>query len=259
MDNKQILKIAMKQSAVDIGCQTEDFMKTANIIVPFKLGTTAKKYYSEPIGCNFISYGNNVVVGSCDALSDIVYKYIKNHDFYHCFETPNTTWLNKQLLMRQHTIWLQAEYFLPDLNNLPSFTCNYEIRVLDHDGFEHYFLPQWSNAICGDRKYLNNLGIGGFDGGKLIGLAGCTEDSEDMWQVGIDVLPEYRREGIAAALTSRLTVEILERGKIPFLNTAWSNIRSSRSAIKCGYIPSWIEMTIKPKEIVDCIYNFPEI
>lgn len=43
MDNKQILKIAMKQSAVDIGCQTEDFMKTTNIVVPFKLGTTAKK------------------------------------------------------------------------------------------------------------------------------------------------------------------------------------------------------------------------
>lgn len=161
--------------------------------------------------------------------------------------------------MQGQTIWLQTEYYLPDMNNLPSFICNYEIRILEHDDFEHYFLPQWRNAICGDRKHLNNLGIGAFNGGELIGLAGCTEDSEYMWQIGIDVLPAYRREGIAAALTSKLTTEILEHEKIPFLNTAWSNIRSARNAIKCGYIPSWIEMTIKPIDTVDKIYKFRDL
>lgn len=55
-----------------------------------------------------------------------------------------------------------------------------------------------------------------------------------MWQIGIDVLPGYRRQGIACALTSCLALKILEHGKVPFYCAAWSNIRSVRNAIKSG-------------------------
>jgi len=42
----------------------------------------------------------------------------------------------------------------------------------------------------------------------------------------------------------------VERGKVPFYCTAWSNVRSVRNAIKCGFIPAWVEMTAKPAEMV---------
>jgi predicted GNAT family acetyltransferase len=72
-----------------------------------------------------------------------------------------------------------------------------------------------------------------------------------MRQIGIDVLPEYRRQGIASALTSRLAVGILERGKVPFYCAAWSNVRSVRNAIRSGFRPAWVEMTAKPADFVD--------
>lgn len=72
-----------------------------------------------------------------------------------------------------------------------------------------------------------------------------------MWQIGVDVLHDYRRQGIAASLTSNLAMEILERGKVPFYCCAWSNVRSARNAIKSGFVPSWVEMTIKPASVVD--------
>ena len=72
-----------------------------------------------------------------------------------------------------------------------------------------------------------------------------------MWQIGVDVLPDYRRQGIASALTSRLAREILRRGKVPFYCSAWSNIRSVRNAIRSGFIPAWVEMTVKPTRLVD--------
>ena len=72
-----------------------------------------------------------------------------------------------------------------------------------------------------------------------------------MYQIGIDVLPEYRRQGIAAALTSRLTEEILSLGKVPFYCAAWSNIRSVRNAITCGYRPAWVELTAREKILVE--------
>lgn len=34
-----------------------------------------------------------------------------------------------------------------------------------------------------------------------MGMAGASEDSKTMWQIGIDVLPEYSGRGIVANLT----------------------------------------------------------
>ena len=36
-----------------------------------------------------------------------------------------------------------------------------------------------------------------------------------------------------------------------FYCSAWSNIRSARNAIKSGFIPAWVEMTVKPARLVD--------
>ena len=113
------------------------------------------------------------------------------------------------------------------------------------------YRPEWSNALCEDRKQLDILGIGAYDGNTLVGLAACSADCKDMWQIGVDVLPEYRRQGIASALTSALAKEIINRNKVPFYCTAWSNVRSVRNAIKSGFVPAWVEMTAKPVTIVD--------
>ena len=128
---------------------------------------------------------------------------------------------------------------------------HYEMRLLTQENFADLYLPEWSNALCERRKELDVLGIGAYDGDRLVGLAGCSADCGTMWQIGIDVLPEYRRQGIASTLTSRLAIEILNRGKVPFYCAAWCNIRSVRNAIKSGFRPAWVEMTAKPCEIVD--------
>lgn len=65
------------------------------------------------------------------------------------------------------------------------------------------------------------------------------------------MLPEYRIKGIASALTSRLAIEILERGKVPFYCCAWSNLKSAKNAIRSGFRPAWVEMTVKPASFVD--------
>ena len=96
---------------------------------------------------------------------------------------------------------------------------------------------------------------GAYDGEKLVGLAGCSADCESMWQIGIDVLPEYRRQGIASALTSRLALETLWRGKVPFYCAAWSNLKSVRNALRCGFRPAWVELTAKSCAFVETMMN----
>ena len=112
------------------------------------------------------------------------------------------------------------------------------------------YTAEWSNALCEKRRHLDVLAVAAYDQSRLIGLAGCSADCETMWQIGVDVLPEYRRKGIASALTSCLALEILQRNKVPFYCAAWSNIRSVRNAIKCGFRPAWIEMTAKSIDFI---------
>ena len=251
MTNKEIWQIAMEQSANDLNCNASDFLEIENCIVISKANDLSRKYLELPFICNLVSYGTNIVASVQEEYQEIVAEYIGKYDCAHCFETPNMHILDEKLQKYQARICFMAEYYLPDVEKLQTLPCNYELKILVQEDFGPLYKPEWGNALCEDRKELDVLGVGAYDSGTLIGLAGCSADCDTMWQIGVDVLPQYRRKGIAAALTSTLAVETLKRGKVPFYCSAWSNIRSMRNAMKSGFIPAWVEMTAKPENIVD--------
>ena len=251
MTNEEILKIALAQSATDAGCTPEDFLKPENVVVHSTVHPDARKYLKLPFDCNLISYGTNIVASASEDCRDAVTAYINRFSIEHCFETPNLHVLNDAMEKLGKRVCFMAEYFLPDVDALKALDCPYELRVLNKEDFADLYLPQWSNALCADRAHLDVLGVGAYDGDKLIGLAGCSADCDTMWQIGVDVLPEYRKQGVASAVTSHLAVEILNRGKVPFYCAAWSNVKSVRNAIRCGFRPAWVELTVKNREFVD--------
>ena len=251
MTNQEILKIAMAQSAVDLSADAGDFEKSVNVVVTSYESDSARRYLKLPFSCQLVSYGNNVVASVSPEFRGITENYINKYPAEHLFETPHLHVLNEALMAKGQKICFMAEYFLPDVNILRALDCAYELRVLTQPDFAELYLPEWSNALCKDRKHLDVLGVGAYDNGRLIGLAGCSADCDTMWQIGIDVLPEYRRLGIASALTSRLAIEILNRGKVPFYCAAWCNVKSVRNAIKSGFRTAWVEMTAKSIALVD--------
>ena len=251
MTNQEIMRIAMEQSARDLNCRAEDFLRSENVIVKSYIGPEARRYYKEPVPCNLVSYGNNIVASVKDEYREIVETYMERYTFYHCFETPNMLVLDEALRKEGQRVCFMAEYFLPDIDLLRPLECPYELKLLEQKDFAELYIDTWSNALCADRKELDVLGIGAYEHGRLIGLAGCSADCDAMWQIGVDVLPEFRRKGIASALTGRLALEIIEREKVPFYCSAWSNVRSARNAVKSGFLPAWVEMTAKPQKIVE--------
>ena len=250
MTNQEILNIALEQSALDCNCNPEDFLSVENKIVFSKPNDKARVYLPLPLEFDLVSYGSNIVAQTGERMKEIAEWYIGKYDIAHCFEAPNIIALNDKLAEFDYSVCFMAEYFLPDVNLLKELPCDYEMRVLHPHDFEHYYTKEWSNALCENRKHLDVLAIGAFEGKKLIGLAGCSADCENMYQIGIDVLPEYRRRGIASALISRLAIEIIKLGKVPFYCAAWSNVKSVRSAIKAGFKPAWVELTARSREFV---------
>lgn len=249
--NKLIKEIAMQQSAYDANCEAADFTCRENVITISKENPLARKYLELPHVCNLISYGDNIVATISQEYREIVEKYINKYAVEHCFETPNMHVLNDAFQQHGYRVCFMAEYFLPDLEALRELPCEYELRVLTSEDFKELYKPEWGNALCEKRKELDVLGVGAYDNGELIGLAACSADCDTMWQIGVDVLPGYRRKGIASAMTSKLALEILERGKVPFYCCAWSNVKSARNAIKSGFRPAWVEMTVKTAELVE--------
>ena len=245
MTNRQILETAMQQSAIDMNCAPADFTKQQPVIVTAGISPDARKYLKQPFAVNFVSYGSNIVASAAPELIGIVQDYLQSYPLIHSFEPPHLHVLNEALKPLGYGVGTTSEYWLPDMNALQPLPCAFETRLLTQKDFAGLYLPEWSNALCEKRAELDVLGVGAYDGELLVGLAGCSADCASMWQIGVDVLPGYRRKGIAAALTSQLATEILKRDKVPFYCCAWCNLASARNAVKSGFRPAWTEMDVR--------------
>ncbi len=253
MSNEEIMKISLRQSAYDCNCVPEDFLSDRNVLTISKVHPNARKYIPLPLGCDLVSYGSNIVAQTSPELRDVVENYLQTYAMEHCFETPNLHVLDEALAPYGLKTCFMAEYFLPDVTRLKRLECGYELRILHQHDLSDLYRPEWSNALCEDRKELDVLAVGAYDGDTLIGLAGCSADCEDMYQIGVDVLPGYRGQGVASALVSRLALEILELGKVPFYCAAWSNLKSVRTALKCGFFPAWVELTAREIRFIETV------
>ena len=255
MNKAEILKIALAQSAIDCACLPEDFLHGNYVIGEAAENPSARVYIRRPQVCDMVSYGSNVVAAARTDLFPALEKYLSSVDAAHAFETPNLLAFNELVAPFGLKVCFMAEYFLPDPDKLPAVDCGLRIRLLSPREFAHLYLPAWQNALCAERKEYDVLCAAAYDGDTLAGLAGCSADCSEMWQIGVDVLPAYRKRNVAAALTSRLAKEILQAGKVPFYCAAWCNLPSVKNALKCGFYPAWTQMTAMPAEFVENFLN----
>lgn len=255
MTNTDIWRVALEQSAIDSCCAPEDFQKEENVIALSREAAGRRAYLAEPYSFDLTSYGGNVVACVRGELREIAATYLAKYSAAHCFETPALHELDTMLAPFGLKTCFQAEYFLPDLDVLRAQPCALELRVLRPADFESLYLPQWSNALCAERRQKDRLCVGAYDKGELAALAGASADCERMWQIGVDVLPAYRRKGLAKAVTSRLALEVLSCGKVPFYCAAWSNLPSVRNALSCGFRPAWVQLTVRPVPFAEKLQN----
>ena len=59
-------------------------------------------------------------------------------------------------------VCFMAEYFLPNMTQIRALECTYETKVLEASDFVDLYLPEWSNALCENRKHLDILGVGAY-------------------------------------------------------------------------------------------------
>ena len=140
-----------------------------------------------------------------------------------------------------HPFYISEEITVPapyDFDTV-SYTQNEIEQFRDDDRFDEAF------AFCEDTPDV--LGIAAVKNGSIIGMAGVSADSPYMYQIGINVLPENRGNGIGAALVTLVKNKVLELGKLPYYGTSVSHITSQRTAVKAGFFPAWTELVTAEK------------
>ena len=81
-----------------------------------------------------------------------------------------------------------------------------------------------------------------YDSGDPVAMAGASSDADKMWQIGIDVLPEYEHKGLAVYLVTLLKDRIMSMGRVPFYGTSESHSNSMDAAIRSGFMPAFTEV-----------------
>jgi GNAT superfamily N-acetyltransferase len=243
----EILQIAKKQLALDYNCQVSDFEKEKNTIVENKLIDGRRIYDHDGCFLKLLCFGDKAIIKTSPMMMPWCEEKLLNRDVW-IFEYPKLRAIDKKLNEFGHEIADNHHYYLPNpdmpcidpITNVKWYEAE-EILQFEND-------DRFGEAFAFDENHPDVLAVAAFDGDNIMGMAGASEDSKTMWQVGIDVLPEYRGRGIGTKLTILLKDEILKRGKVPFYGTGESHFHSQNIAINAGFFPAWAELYSESKE-----------
>lgn len=239
---KEIIEIAKAQLALDYNCKVSDFEKVGNTIVENKLNIGRRVYDSD--GCFFkvLCFGDNAIISTSSKIMPWCEEKLANRTSAWFFEFPKLRAIDKKLNEFGHEITDIHHYYLPNPNvseiksiaDVKWYEAEDIMQFKDDDRFDE--------AFAFDDNYKDILGVAALDGNNIMGMAGASEDCENMWQIGINVLPEYRGRGIGTYLVKLLKNEIIKKGKIPFYSTIESHINSQNIAVNAGFFPAWAEL-----------------
>ena len=141
------------------------------------------------------------------------------------FKTENGAWfmdmgclheLEEGLLRFQCRIG-QAHPFYIATKKSDVNTKDYDIKIYEGDELEQFRGDErFGEAFIFDGLPKDEIGIGAYKDGRLLGMAGATSDSDRMWQIGINVMPEAEGLGIGTMLVAAIKNEILDKNRLPF-------------------------------------------
>ncbi len=171
-----------------------------------------------------------VLVSSSNDMYDSVFRWLKDKNVYEIFEFP--------------LVYGQSIYFIPNIKKISreKELDKFDFKLFDgnvseielSDGFLNALT--FENGIC-----ISEIAYCAYKDGKIIGVAGADKIDDDIWEVGIEVLPKYRKDGLATILTKNLTMKILEKNIVPIWCASVSNIGSQAVAANSDYMPLWME------------------
>lgn len=244
MFKNDIIKAAAEQLSIDMNCSSKDFFSEKNILVFSKKMFGRRMIPPDKSFFHIATFGKGCVASVSSEIYNFTAALLEKVEGIKIFDAQGVYVVNKELDKYGKALGPFHQFFLPATPF--SYIDRGDFKMEIFEGIEIqklYSDKRFTNALLYTQNELRRdmIAVCAKNGDEIIGVAGASNDSERMWQIGVDVIPEFRQKGVAAAIVSSITQEILMRGAIPYYGTWWSNIASQNVARSCGYYPAWSE------------------
>ncbi len=245
MVDKAMIEFELKKLlAIEFNCNADDFDRKENIIVVPKEHPGRRIYTPKKAFFSMATIGKNTVINAHEEIHEWLADWSKGKEGIWLFEHNNLMELEEELSKYGQRLWQSHHMFLPKAR-MEEVDVPFDMKWFEQGDIQTlYGREEFPNALCDCFKpeRPDVLAVGAMHKGQIGGLAGCSADTKLFWQIGIDVLPDWRGKGIASTLVKLLKNEVLRRGAIPFYGTSLSNIGSWKVALGSGFYPMWVEI-----------------
>ena len=239
-----------EQLALELNCAPEDFSGEEIVITGPVLHENRRKFSNQPFFLQMATFGAGAVISADERLHPRLREWAKGKRGFWLFEQHNYLELDRLLRGYGYKMALTHHMFTPT-TEIAAVETGFPVRWLEQGDIPPFYgREEFSNALC-DRfrpERPDVLAVAALDGEEIMGMAGCSADTPELWQIGIDVLPRYRGRGIGKTLVALLRNEALRRGALPYYGTSLSNIASWRVALASGFLPAWVEAEARKAE-----------
>jgi len=215
----------------------------------FPEGSPARRYPPREPSFVAVSLGHGAVVVATRSILRPVESLLRDADRDRVFEAGRLAAVDA--LLRPHGLQVYGPY--PRLicgadtwrerTAPPGFRIAIEVNPSEQR-LDELGPARWPHAIStgrGARAIATVAAAVAYRGDEAVGVATCGDDTDRLWQIGIDVADGFRGNGIGAALTSALARHILEAGRVPWYGAAPANLPSINTALAAGFRLAWVE------------------
>ena len=235
-----------KQLSVDYCCTPDEVLSAENIFTVYSPQDGRRKF--EDNSKCFLKLaavnGKLLFTGREDIIAICREKYSSNDGAWF-MEAGNIFELESTIKRFGYTIEQFHPFFIAEEPTVLT-TYDFETVIYSEKEIEQFRGDdRFEEAFVFDSDAPDVLGIAAVKNGDIIGMAGASADSPLMYQIGINVMPEFRGNGIGAILVALIKNRILELGKLPYYGTSVSHIASQKTALKAGFLPAWTELVTK--------------
>ncbi len=242
---KRTLERLYRNLSEDFCCDVEQLKKPGLYITKFEERKGRRKFPVSDRHFSIISINDSIVIcadkGKINWCEEN-YKKMGKIDF---FSFQNLSYIEDKLKMKGNSLKGPGLKFVCETVQTGKPLSNeYIVDIYYKDDIHKlYKQKSFENALTYDEnlKRDDEIAISVKYNKKIIGIAGVSSDSEDMWQIGLDVLEKYRDMGIGKFLLNQITKNVIKKKKIPYYSTSVWNIPSINLALYSGYKLYWLE------------------
>lgn len=234
--------------SLELNCDPSDLRSGENTLTLPEYKEGRRRYHPGVPFLQMATAGRGAVFSADGQIHDFLRELVKNKEGHRLFELGDLAKIDTELRKYGWELHPTHHMFLPCRQT--ETDGRFKVKWFFDDEIKPFYGDdRFPNAICYPQPNPgtpDRMIVCAYDGDKIMGMSGCSEDSPGWFQIGIDVLPEYQSRGLGSYLVTLVKNKVIECGGIPFYGTATANVFSQSIAINSGFRQAWVETDAKP-------------